>query len=62
MRNRICAYERCDKPATELACGRYAGHTQPAYYCDEHASEVVEEDTPEYAVNCPNCDCRFGVD
>lgn len=33
----------------------------PAYYCKEHAYKVVDNDQPEFIVNCPNCDCLFGV-
>jgi len=61
-----CQYEECDKPATHIASGRKTydhkgGHSEPNFYCEEHAEVVTEERFPEYVVNCPNCGCMFGV-
>lgn len=60
-----CAYEKCGKEATTLACGREylddPGHPEPAMYCEAHAKLIANEGVPEYRVECPNCKCRFGV-
>jgi hypothetical protein len=64
-----CAFEDCDKPATEIACGRSyewdddntKGHAGVAVYCLDHARIVSDEHSPEYIENCPNCGCHFGV-
>ena len=63
---RRCAYEGCEKEATQLASGREhdyprkPGH-HTAFYCAEHGSDVADEGNPEYTVCCPHCDCLFGV-
>lgn len=67
-----CAWVGCDKPATHVAAGRAADdllsrsalgerHPAPACYCEEHAEEVADEGYPEYRTECPNCECKFGV-
>lgn len=57
-----CAYEDCEKEATDLACGRgERGHPKPKMYCHAHADKVSDEECPEYIVICPNCNCQFGV-
>ena len=61
-----CAFEDCDQPATVVACGRKRwdkdeGHPHAACYCRTHANEVVDEGSPEYSADCPNCGCEFGV-
>lgn len=61
-----CQYEGCDKPATRIACGRNGwnnsrGHPIPACYCDDHATHVADEMSPEYFHECPNCGCTSGV-
>jgi hypothetical protein len=54
-----CQYEECTEPATHIA---YGGVRHPlGVYCEPHAESVQHEDDPEYGVECPNCDCRFGV-
>ena len=55
-----CSYEGCYEPAEFIACGR-TKHRMPAYFCNEHAEDVTDEDNPEYHDTCPNCGCRFGV-
>ena len=30
-------------------------------YCERHAEQVVDADTPEYDITCQNCGCRQGV-
>jgi len=63
----ICAFEDCEKPAEFIACGRESydedrpGHFKPACYCREHMAEVIDERSPEYTAECPNCKCMFGV-
>jgi hypothetical protein len=62
-----CQFEGCDRPATVIACGRETygdpplGHLEPAFYCDEHARTVANQNHPEYIEDCPNCGCVFGV-
>jgi hypothetical protein len=64
---KTCAFENCEAPATELACGRKGffdrgdSHPVPAHYCATHAKVVVGEQSPEYDAECPNCGCTFGV-
>lgn len=51
--------EKCGNPSTTIASkknGRDLG-----CYCDECASEIVYDDSPEYRADCPLCGCMFGV-
>jgi hypothetical protein len=65
-----CQFKNCEKEASCLACGKYhplldfqASLVQPlpSDHCEEHASIIVDEHSPEYIEYCPNCGCRFGV-
>lgn len=60
----ICQMEDCNKPATHIASGRQlypGGHPDPACYCGDHSIDIADERSPEYNVECPNCNCLFGV-
>ena len=63
----LCQYKGCRKKAVEIASGRETyiendpGHPTPALYCEDHAAIVSDEQFPEYIVECPNCQCKFGV-
>jgi hypothetical protein len=58
--NMKCEWEHCTEKATVIACGR-TKHNCIGVYCDTHADLVTDEGHPEYAVECPNCGCHFGV-
>lgn len=55
----LCNYEGCIELAKQLAAGHKT--TKPAWYCEEHAKKVANEQTPEYRATCPCCGCIFGV-
>jgi translation initiation factor 2 beta subunit (eIF-2beta)/eIF-5 len=59
--DQLCEYANCNEKATQIAYDRDTGVV--LVICTEHAKDVVEYTrySPEYAVNCPNCDCYFGV-
>lgn len=54
-----CENKDCNQDATCLAYSRY--QKKVGVYCTWHANLVVDEDYPEYDVECPNCGCGFGV-
>jgi len=61
-----CAYGKCPDRATTFARGRRKqSHDYVDLgvkkYCEDHAVEVADQGSPEYTVECPKCDCRFGV-
>ena len=58
-----CDWKGCNKPATAIAAGKPNDRNDESVgkYCEDHAETVAYASNPEYIVNCPNCDCRFGV-
>ena len=62
----LCDWVDCEEDATQIACGRNSrrgndGHPRSGLYCQAHAIEVADEDSPEYINECPNCGCLSGV-
>lgn len=59
-RRLIMLCERCkEKEATQKAHNRATGITFEV--CEKCAEIVADVENPEYVVNCPNCNCKFGV-
>lgn len=56
----LCQWPDCTAEATSIAFARRT-EKKPKLYCDKHAAIAADEGGPEYEVNCPNCDCQFGV-
>lgn len=54
-----CQYKDCEEVALWLAYSRH--EKKVGAYCDFHYYQVLDEDYPEYGVDCPNCGCGFGV-
>jgi hypothetical protein len=55
-----CEMPGCNRKATEIATGRDR-FQEISLYCEKHALVVEDDAHPEYTVECPNCNCRFGV-
>lgn len=62
-----CAFEDaetlCPKNAEVYARDRSDKNpkSRPKKYCKHHAEVVAHRGNPEYTVNCPRCNCLFGV-
>ena len=56
-----CEFEGCEQIATRIARGRGTKGHELGCYCFTHANVVAAEHAPEYVAECPNCDCKFGV-
>ena len=54
-----CEYEDCNKEADRIVYSRHQERVMNA--CYEHAERIVDEDSPEYHENCPNCGCLIPV-
>jgi len=60
-----CEYPKCEEKATTLAAyveQGYSGNAEKVgRFCAEHAELVAGHRSPEYVVECPNCQCLLGV-
>ena len=54
-----CSYEDCTKEADTLVYSRKLHKVIKT--CYDHAQIVVDEGSPEYIEDCPNCGCLIPV-
>jgi hypothetical protein len=54
-----CEWKGCRKNAIVLAWDNV--DKVLLLCCEDHAYEAADRGHPEYVVNCPNCNCKFGV-
>jgi hypothetical protein len=59
--NKKCEYEDCEQTADYVVECRFDGDTDYVLrlLCSDHANYANE--SAEYSVSCPNCNCHFGV-
>lgn len=54
-----CTYEDCQEGSTDLVESRKLNKVIKT--CYKHAEVVVEEENPEYTINCPYCGCWIPI-
>lgn len=54
-----CEAEGCRRKATVIAANSESGKV--GAFCEPCGDHFAERTNPEYTVNCPNCECHFGV-
>ncbi len=55
----LCGINDCLEKVTDIAYNRK--ERKVLAYCVKHARMIADDDSPEYIISCPNCDCMFGV-
>jgi hypothetical protein len=55
----VCEVKGCRKKARCIAFDRVARTL--GTYCVEHGEQIAQRGGPEYDVQCPACNCHFGV-
>ena len=51
-----CEYVKCNEKAIRVVWG--AGGAK--MYCKKHGDETLQDGSPEFETQCPNCNCEFG--
>ena len=54
-----CFFPYCEKRATEWVYSAWFDNSVPL--CEIHRDLELSRHNPEYDVQCPHCDCWFGV-
>ena len=54
-----CEYKGCENKAISIVFSR--NENKVVACCDKHEDIVIDEGSPEYWDQCPNCDCKQGI-
>ena len=54
-----CVVKDCEKDAVMMVSGFC--NKEPKLFCKEHGEKELDTGAPAYQVECPNCNCEFGV-